>query len=152
MLKTIGAALGVGLYWFLIGSFFGFIVFEGLVDPEGKIADIWPAVLGLPGFFGGVAFYTLTRIAERGRKLHEVPLPRAAIWGALCGPLLVGLWVLSVEMGFGDWKDGQIPWLQMAQNAGLTAPAFAIAGCFSVWMARNVAAPPGTRSQVSRPS
>lgn len=151
MLKNIGGAIGLGLAWFLIGAFIGLIVFEGLVDPDGKIADIWPAVLGLPAFFGGVAFFALTRILERGRRLHEVRLPRAAIWGALSGPVMVLFWVLLVlEIGFGEGEDGHIPWLGLARLTGVATPAFAIAGCFSVWMAKQVASPPGTRAQVGR--
>ena len=149
MLKNIGSAIGVGLYWFLIGSFIGFIVFEGFVDPDGKIADIWPAVLGYPGFFGGVTFYTLTRIVER-RRLHEVSYFRAAIWGALSGPLLVALFLVGMTTGIvADFKGDRIPWSGFAQATAVMVPAFAIAGWFSVWMAKQVAAPPGTRAAVS---
>jgi hypothetical protein len=149
VLKNIGVAIGVGLYWFLIGSFIGFIVFEGFVDPDGKIADIWPAVLGYPGFFGGVTFYTLTRIVER-RRLHEVSYLRAAIWGALSGPLLMALFLLGMTTGIlGDFRGDRIPWTGLAQATGMMVPAFAMAGWFSVWMAKQVAAPPGTRAAVS---
>lgn len=153
MLKNIGGAIGLGLAWLLAGAFIGLIVFEGLVDPDGKIADIWPAVLGLPGFFGGVTFFTLTRILERGRRLHEVSLSRAVIWGALSGPVMVLFWVLLVlEIGLGEGEDGVIPWLGLAKITGVTTPAFAIAGCFSVWMGKQVAAPPGTRAEMGRTS
>ena|SRR5688572_25357225 len=149
MLKSIGSAIGLGLAWFLAGAFIGLIVFEGLVDPDGKIADIWPAVLGLPAFFGGVTFFALTRMLERGRKLHEVSLSRAAVLGALSGPAMVLFWVLLVlEIGFGEGEDSVIPWLGLAKTTAVTTPAFAIAGWFSVWMAKHVAAPPGTRAQV----
>ena len=146
MLKNIGSAIGVGFAWFLFGAFIGLIVFEGLVDPDGKIADIWPAVLGYPGFFGGITFFTLTRVFEH-RRLHEVSLSRAAIWGALSGPLLMALFLLGITTGIlGDFKGDRIPWPGIARVTGLMVPVFAIAGWFSVWMARQVAAPPGTRS------
>ena len=153
MLKNIGGAIGLGLAWFLVGAFIGLMVFEGLVDPDGKIADIWPAVLGYPGFFGGVTFFALTRILERGRKFHEVSLSRAATWGALSGPLLMALFVLGMATGvLGDFKGDRIPWLGIAQVTGLMVPAFAIAGCFSVWMAKRVAASHGTNAEVGRTS
>ena len=153
MLKTIGGAIGVGLAWFFIAAFIALIVFEGLVDPDGKIADIWPAVLGYPAFFGGLTFFTLTRIFERGRRLHELSLSRAAIWGALSGPVLTALFVLGMTTGvLGDFKGDRVPWLGITQVTGLMIPVFAIAGCFSAWMARQVAAPPGTRAQVGRTS
>ena len=151
MLKSIRNAIGLGLAWFLVGAFIGLIVFEGLVDPDGKIADIWPAVLGYPGFFGGVVFYTLTRVLERGRRLHEVSFSRAAIWGALSAPLMVGAFVLGIGTGIlGDFKGDRVPWLGIVQVTGAMVPAFAIAGWLSVWMARQVAAPPGTRAEVRR--
>jgi len=151
MLKTIGSAIGLGLAWFLIAAFIALIVFEGLVDPDGKIADIWPAVLGYPAFFGGLIFFTLTRILERGRRLHELSLSRAAVWGALSGPVLVALFVLGMTTGvLGDFKGERIPWLGIVQVTGIMVPAFAIAGCLSVWMAKQVEAPPGTRAEVGR--
>ena len=149
MLKSIRNAIGVGLAWFLVAVFIALIVFEGLVDPDGKIADIWPAVLGYPAFFGGVTFFALTRIIDRGRRLHEVSLARGAIVGALSGPVLTALFVLGMTTGvLGDFKGGRTPWLGIAQVTGIMVPAFAFAGWLSVWMARQVAAPPGTRAQV----
>ena len=150
MLKSIGSAIGLGFGWFLIGAFIGLIVFEGLVDPDGKIADIWPAVLGYPGFFGGVTFFALTRIFERGRRLHEVSSFRAVVWGALSGPVWMAFFVLGMATGaLGNFKGDVTPWLGLAQVTGLMVPAFAIAGWGSVWMARQVAAPHGTRAEVS---
>jgi hypothetical protein len=149
MLKSIGSAIGLGLAWFLVAAFIALIVFEGLVDPDGKIADIWPAVLGYPAFFGGLIFFTLVRVLERSRRLHEVSLPRAATWGALSGPVLMALFVLGMATGvLGDFKGDRIPWLGMAQVTGIMVPAFAVAGCLSVWMARQIEAPPGTRAEV----
>jgi hypothetical protein len=153
MLKSIRNAIGVGLAWFFIGAFIGLIVFEGLVDPDGKIADIWPAVLGYPGFLGGVTFFALTRILERGRKLHELSYSRAAICGALSGPVWMALFVLGVATGaLADFKGDRVPWVGIAQVTGIMVPAFAFLGWCSAWMARQIAAPPGTRAQVGRTS
>lgn len=152
MLKNIAAGLGLGLCWFLAGAFIGLIVFEGFVDPDGKIADIWPAVLGYPGFFGGVTFFALTRLFER-RRLHRVSFSHAAIWGALSAPLLTGTFLLGMTTGIlGNFKGDRIPWSEFGWGTGLMIPAFAVAGCLSVWMARNVEAPPGTRAEVGRTS
>jgi hypothetical protein len=152
MLKSIRSAIGLGVGWFLIGAFIGLIVFEGLVDRDGKIADIWPAVLGYPGFFGGLTFFTLTRLIER-RRLHEVSFQRAVAWGALSAPVLMALFTLGMTTGvLGDFKAARVPWLGMAQLTGIVVPAFAIAGWCSVWMARQVAARHGTRAEVGMPS
>jgi hypothetical protein len=32
-------------------------------NPLGSLVDIWPAVLAIPGFFGGLAFSTVLGIA-----------------------------------------------------------------------------------------
>ena len=149
MLKGIGGAIGLGLAWFLAGAFIGLMVFEGLIDPDGRIADIWPAVLGYPGFFGGVLFFTLTRMLERGRRLHEVSLHRAAMWGALSGPVLMALVMvgLTTEV-LGNFKGDRVPWLWIAEVTGIMVPAFAIAGWLSVWTVKQVAAASGTRAEL----
>ena len=151
MLKSFGSAIGLGLSWFLIAAFVALIVFEGLVDPDGKIADIWPAVLGYPAFFGGLTFFGLTRLFERGRRLDQVSLARAAVWGALSGPVLMALFILGMTTGvLGDIKGDRIPWVGIAKVTGIMIPTFAIAGRFSAWMARQVAMPPGTRQEAPK--
>jgi hypothetical protein len=115
------------------------MVFETVIDPHGEIVDIWPAALGYPAFFGGALFFTLVRLFERRRRLHEVPPPRAAVWGGLTGPLLLGLFLLGIETGvLGDWKGDVTPWAPLAAIGGLMSPAFAVAAAFSVWFARQV--------------
>ena len=66
----------------------GFI--EAFVDPHGEIEDVWPMVLAILGSIGGVAFWTLRRIAERGRSLEGSTAPRALLWGTLAG-IVAGL-------------------------------------------------------------
>jgi hypothetical protein len=75
----------MGLTWAAAWGFVGFLI-EAFVDPHGRIADIWPAVLGFPAFFGGVFFSIVLGIAARGRRFDELSLPRFAAWGALAGP------------------------------------------------------------------
>ena len=131
--SNIGGAVGVGLAWFLTGALIGLVIFEGIVDPDGRIEDIWPAALGLPAFFGGLFFFTLVRLLERRLRLDEVSLPRATAWGALSGPL-----VLAMALGLGEWRDDQVPWSHLAFLTGLMIPAFAVAGCLTVKIARIV--------------
>ena len=66
----------------------GFI--EAFVDPHGEIEDVWPMVLAILGSIGGVAFWALRRIAERGRSLEGSTAPHALLWGTLAG-LVAGL-------------------------------------------------------------
>lgn len=151
MLKLIRDAIGLGFAWFLIAAFVALIVFEGLVDPDGKIADIWPAVLGYPAFFGGAIFLTLTRALRPRRRLHQVSSAQALVLGALSAPVLVGTFVLGLATGIlGDFKGDRVPWLEIAAITGVMIPSFALAGWTSAWMAKQVEAPPGTRAEAAR--
>jgi hypothetical protein len=87
-LKRLRGAVVVGLLWAIGWGFVGGAVMELIVDPHGRIADIWPAVLGIPGFFGGVLFSAMFSIAERRRRFDELSLPRFGAWGAVAGALL----------------------------------------------------------------
>lgn len=85
-----GGPIGMALIW-AVGwgaGAGGFI--EAFVDPHGEIEDVWPMVLAILGSIGGVAFWTLRRIAERGRGLEGTTAPRALLWGTLAG-LVAGL-------------------------------------------------------------
>jgi hypothetical protein len=82
---TVGWALGFG----------GLI--EAFVDPSGKIIDIWFTTMAIPGFGGGALYSALLRIAERGHKLHEVPLVRTAAWGAVTG-LALGVFAVATVL------------------------------------------------------
>lgn len=87
-LKRIRSAVVVGVIWAIGWGFVGGAIMEGIVDPHGRIADIWPAVLGIPGFFGGILFSAVLSIAERRRRFDELSLPRFGTWGAVAGALL----------------------------------------------------------------
>ena len=100
-LRRIRGAVVVGLMWAIGWGFVGGAVMEGIVDPHGRIADIWPAVLGIPGFFGGILFSAVLAIVERRRRFDELSLPRIGVWGAVAGALLAlpGIAVLGLGAG-----------------------------------------------------
>jgi hypothetical protein len=62
---------------------------EAIVDPHGRIADMWPQGLAMTGFFGGVIFSITLWMTERRRRFDELSLPRVGVWGAVAGALLV---------------------------------------------------------------
>jgi len=88
-LKRFRGALSLGVIWAIAWGSVGFLM-EIFVDPHGRIVDIWPAVLGLPAFFGGVFFSAVLGFAERRHRFDELKLSRVAAWGAV-GGVLVGL-------------------------------------------------------------
>jgi hypothetical protein len=91
-----GAILMIVLW--VIGWGLGFGGIMELFDSDGKIQDVWPTVLAIPGLIGGILFSALLLIAERGRSFDEVPLVRFALWGAATGVVL-GLLTIPAEVG-----------------------------------------------------
>jgi hypothetical protein len=57
----------------------GGVVMEGIVDTNGRIADMWPQTLAILGFFKGVAFSVVLSLAERRRRFQEQCMYRAGL-------------------------------------------------------------------------
>src|SRR5688572_26878343 len=91
-----GAVLMIALW--VIGWGLGFGGIMELVDSDGKIEDIWPAVLAVPGFIGGVILSALLILAEGGRSFDEVSLIRFGLFGTLTG-IVIGLLTIPAEVG-----------------------------------------------------
>ena len=62
--------------------------------------------LAVPGFFGGVIFSTVLRIAGRNRRFDELSLPRFTAWGAVGGILLGLLPAALVAVGLASLEGG----------------------------------------------
>jgi len=87
-LRRIRAAVGMGLIWGVGWAIVGGAIMEGIVDPHGKILDMWPQTLAIPGFLCGAVFSVMLGIAASGRRFDELSLPRFAALGAGTGLLL----------------------------------------------------------------
>ena len=87
-LRRVRGALIVGVTWALAWGLGGGGLMELIFDRQGRIADIWPMVLGIPGFFAGVIFAVVLAATERHRRFEELSLPRFGAWGAFAGALL----------------------------------------------------------------
>ena len=99
------------------GLGFGGLI-EAFIDPDGKILDIWPTFLAIPGFIGGTVFSALLAIAERGRSFDEVSFGRFAVWGVLTG-LVIG--VLTIPAKVGDVSPGAAGMIGIAIALSLVA-------------------------------
>jgi hypothetical protein len=111
-LRRIRAAVGMGLIWGVGWAIVGGAIMEGIVDPHGKILDMWPQTLAIPGFLCGAGFSVMLGIAASGRRFDELSLPRFGALGAGTG-LLLG--VLAAVTG-----PASLPlWLRVA---AVTAP------------------------------
>ena len=111
-----GAIVMVAVW--VIGWGLGFGGIMEVVDPDGKIQDVWPTLLAVPGFIGGVIFSALLLIVERGRSFDEIPLLRFALWGAVTG-IVIGLLTIPAEVG--DVSPGAAGMTAMATVLGVVA-------------------------------
>ncbi len=93
-LRRIRGAVGMGLSWALVWAVVGGGIMELIVDPRGRILDMWPQTLAVPGFVCGAMFSLVLALGERRRRFDELSLLRFAAWGAVTG-LLVGALALA---------------------------------------------------------
>lgn len=116
-MSGIRGAILIIVLW-TIGWGLGFGGIMELVDSDGRVQDVWPTVLAVPGFIGGVIFSAVILIAERGRSFDQVPLFRFALWGALTG-IVLGLLTIPAEVG--DVSPGAAGMTAIAAILGLIA-------------------------------
>ena len=102
----------------VIGWGMGFGGIMELIDPDGKIQDVWPTLLAVPGFIGGVLFAGLVTVGERGRDLDQISLLRCALWGGVTG-IVLGLLTIPAEVG--DVSPGAAGMTAIATILGVTA-------------------------------
>jgi len=103
--KRVRGALGLAVIWGGIGFLAGFgieIIHNIWPNPIGRLVDIWPAALGLPGFFGALLFSAVVGVVGRRHRFHELSLPRFTAWGAVGGLLLSLLPAAMITVGLGD--------------------------------------------------
>ena len=111
-----GSVLMIVLWVISWGVGFGGIM--EMVDPNGEIQDVWPTLLAIPGFIGGVVFSMLLVIAERGHGFDEISLARFALWGAVTG-LVLG--VLTIPAEVGDVSPGAVGMIGIGTALGVVA-------------------------------
>jgi hypothetical protein len=112
-LRRLRGAVGMGLTWAVGWAVVGGGVMEGLVDPHGKILDMWPQTLAIPGFLSGAVFSMVLWVAAGRRRFDELSLSRFAAWGAVAG-LLLGVFAVGTGAA-----SGVLPlWLRAAVIIG----------------------------------
>lgn len=88
-----------------VGWGLGFGGIMELYDPDGKILDVWPTAMAIPGFIGGMVFSAILWFAERRRPFDQVSLARFAAWGVATG---VVLGLLTIPAKVGDVSPGAL--------------------------------------------
>jgi hypothetical protein len=130
-----GAVLIIGLW--VVGWGLGFGGIMELVDLNGKIQDVWPTQLAVPGLIGGILFAALLLLAESGRSFDEVPLPRFALWGGAVG-LVLGILTIPAEVG--DASPGAAGMIGIGAVLGVVAGFGSGVFCRLVTRRRNTTA------------
>ena len=125
----------MAVFWAAAWGVVGGGVMEAFVDPHGEIEDIWPNVLAIPGFVGGVLFYAMLCITSVRDRFHEWSLPRGGALGAVPGLLLGALLV---------YLGAFVPlfpsvWLRTAVLVGPAVLLGAVSGAGAALMFRHVA-------------
>lgn len=85
--RRLRGVVGMGLLWGAAWAIIGGGVVEGIIDPQGKVVDMWPQLLGVVGFIGGIAFGATVWIAGGRRSVSEFSYPEFGALGALAGTL-----------------------------------------------------------------
>ena len=123
-MKRIRAALGLGLIWALGWGLVGGFVMEAFVDPNGRIADMWPQGLAMTGFFGGLLFSAVLTMTEGRRRFDELSLPRVGVLGGVAGVLLVLAGVMiGLKPAFAALVLGPVAFMSAVSATGSLALA-----------------------------
>lgn len=88
LLRRLRGAIGMGISWAAVGFMVGGVIeliHNIWPNPIGSAVDIWPAMLAVPGFLGGLGFSVVLTIAARRRRFDELSMGRFALLGAAGG-------------------------------------------------------------------
>lgn len=110
-LRNLRGAIKMGLTWAVawgvgVGGFFELVgnIWPGA--PLVGLVDIWPMVLGIPGFISGTMFALVLRLSDGRRRFEQLSIPRfatlGAVGGLLSGAVTVGL-IVSVAGAPARW-------------------------------------------------
>ena len=93
-LRRIRGALGLGLVWAIGGAAIGGLIELVLnILPGSDLllgVDMWPQLLAIPGFAGGIFFAIVLGIAGARHRFSELSIKRFATWGTIAGVLFSG--------------------------------------------------------------
>jgi hypothetical protein len=96
-LRRIRGAIGMGLTWAAawFGAGVALLLVVGL-----DAADVpFPLGFGMFGFLAGVMFSGVLGAFEGRRRFDQMSLPRFAVWGAVGGLLLSGIFAWAAGLG-----------------------------------------------------
>ena len=133
-LRRLRGAVAMGLTWAAVWAVVAVLI-GMVVDPDGSMDEMWPAIGAYPGFLGGLVFSAVLGIAAARRRLDELSLWRVGAWGAAAG-LLVGLLPYAV----GELNPNVPVWLPAVVTASITLLS-AVSAAGSLALARRAEKP-----------
>ena len=146
-LKRVRGAIGMGFTWAMGWAVAGLsigvasILLPGL--PWHVFFDVFDAPLpafAVPGFFAGLFFSFVLALTSRHRKLHELTLPRFAMWGAIGGLLLTAFPFVLVAVGLASREGSKLgTWQVLAAITGPFVLLSAVSAAASLLLARKAA-------------
>lgn len=89
--RSVGGVVLMALAWAAVWAPVAVLVGVLVIDPDNSMDEMWPAIGAYPGFLSAVVFAMIVALAEGRRGLDELPLSRAAGWGAVAGVLVGAL-------------------------------------------------------------
>lgn len=95
-LRRARGAIGMGLTWALAWFAAGIALL--LVVGPGAADVPFPIGFAMFGFLAGATFSTVLGITEGRRRFEELSIPRFALWGAIGGLLLSGIFILAAGL------------------------------------------------------
>lgn len=140
-LTRIRGTVGMGLAWAVVWAP-GAVLVGLILDPDGSMDEMWPAIGAYPGFLCAVVFSALLGIAYGRRGLGELPLSRAAAWGAAAG-VLVGVLPFTIGESTSKLPVWQLAALVIGSFTLLSAASAAGSAMVARYAARRQA--PATR-------
>jgi hypothetical protein len=129
--RQVRDAVVMGLAWALVWAPVAVLIGTKIVDPDNSMDEMWVVIGAYPGFLCAVIFSAVRSVAERGRRLAELPLARAGAWGALAG-VLVGVFPFTV----GTATTALPLWLLGVMVIGTITLMSAVSAVGSVLLAR----------------
>lgn len=90
-LRGVRDAVLLGLAWALVWAPIAVLLGVFIIDPDNSMDEMWFLMGAGPGFICAVLFSAFRGLAEGGRGLGEMSLPRAGVWAAVSGVLMGAL-------------------------------------------------------------
>jgi hypothetical protein len=131
-LKRVRDAVLLGFAWAVVWAPIAVLLGVFIIDPDNSMDEMWFVIGAYPGFLCGVIFSALRGLGEGRRRLGELSLPRAGVWGSV-GGALVG----ALPFAMGSPNPQNPAWLGLAVVGSITLLS-AVSAVGSVVIARMV--------------